>query len=211
MPADWTSLPVHAGLKSPSSCGSIAVYTKNSSNQNLVYEGYICPAAPEKVPLSALQPPPMPPREESFGQKYARLREKIIAEEARAEALAEIISENKRNRAAVSAASSKPGQSVVRVVPSTMTGREDAAVEPKQQIKAEAEATSESKNKPEYLRLFLQRTESNTDYPLPLEILDRRERLLPVPPEGGTEEFIPCFEPWESTVDLHCLYVDSGL
>ncbi|XP_044077319.1 uncharacterized protein LOC122887821 [Siniperca chuatsi] len=204
MPADWTTLPVHAGLQSPRSRNSIAVYTKKRSNKNLVYEGYICPTAPERVPMSMLHPPP---REESFGQKHAKLREKIRAEEAEAEAQAKIFSEDQRNRVADSAASSKPGRGVVKEKPSTMPGRE--ADESKQQIKEEAIATIESKNKPEHLNLSLQRTESNTGYPLPLEILDRRKRLLSIPPEGETEDFLYCFEPWENTVDIDCFYAES--
>lgn len=206
MPADWSTLPVHSGLQSRPPRESIAVYTMKMPEKNLVYEGYICPTAPENMSMAALQPPP---REESIGQKYARLREKIIAEEAKSEARAEMISELQRNRVVESAASSKPGQVGVKAEPRTMPGRGDTADKSKQQIKADAIVTSESKNKPEPLNQYFQRTESNTDYPLPVEILDRRERLLPEPPGGGAEEFICCFEPWENTVDSDCFYVSD--
>lgn len=187
MPAEWTTLPLHAGLRPPLR-DSIAVYTMKMPRKKLVYEGYICPVAPEKMSMSYLRPPPSG---ESFGQKYTRLREKIIAEEAEAKAWAEI-SEHQRNRAADSAASSKPGQVVVRAEPSATPGREDAADELKRQIGAEAAATSEIKIKPE---------ESNTDFSFPFEILDRIECLVAEPPEGGTEESKCCFEPWEDTMD----------
>ncbi|KAI3373300.1 hypothetical protein L3Q82_006599 [Scortum barcoo] len=206
MPADWTSLPVHAGFESSSSSDSIAVYTR--SKHKLIYDGYICPAAPKNMPLSALQPPPKPPREETFGQKYARLREKIIAEEATAEALAQIISEDKRKAAADCAASSETGQTVVKVEPCIEPERQETADESKRQIKAEPEVTSKSETKPVFLNLSLQRMETNTDYPLPLEILDRREPLLPVSPAGVLEDFQYCFESLENTVDLDCLYLD---
>lgn len=202
MPADWATLPVHTGFQSTPRRDSIAVYTKNWRDRNLVYEGFICPPAPEKLSLSALQ---LPPRQESFGKKYARLQEKIRAEEAEAEAQKKVISEDERNSVADNAASSKPEEGVVKAELSAMPGREDTADESKQQLKAEAEATSESKNKPEHLNLSLQRTESSGDYPLPLEILDRRESLLPVPLEVGTDTFLYCFEPWEDTVDMELL------
>ncbi|XP_031164010.1 uncharacterized protein LOC116056031 [Sander lucioperca] len=183
MPADWATLPVFSDVSRQHGC--IAVYTKSRQDNSLVYEGYICPAAPEMLSMSAVQ---LPPRPESFAQKYERLLEKIRAEEAKAQAQEKI---------------SEAGQGVVRAEPNPMPGSEDTADESKQQIKAEA--TSETKNKSEHLNLSLQRTESNTDYPLPLEILDRRESLLPVAPEGGTEEFFLCLEPWEDTVDMEFL------
>ncbi|XP_039633894.1 uncharacterized protein LOC120544314 [Perca fluviatilis] len=198
MPADWANLPVFSDVSRQHDC--IAVYTKSRRDNSLAYEGYICPAAPETLSMSAVQ---LPPRPESFAKKYERLLEKIGAEEAKAKAQEKIISEEERNSVADSAANSEAGQGVVRAEPNPMPGSEDTADESKQQIKAEA--TCEIKNKSEHLNLSLQRTESNTDYPLPLEILDRRESLLPVPPEGGTAEFFLCLEPWEDTVDMEFL------
>ncbi|XP_038565009.1 uncharacterized protein LOC119895776 isoform X1 [Micropterus salmoides] len=199
MPAEWITLPVHTGLRLPPTRNSISVYTKKQSN-SLTYEGFIVPPAPVKVPMSALQ---APPREESFGKKYATLLEQIRAEEAEAEAQTKIISEHQKNRMAESAASSKPGKGVVKEEPSNTPCCEYTADESKQQMKEVI--ASESQNKPQHLNWSLQRTESNTDYLLPLEILDRRERLLP-PPKGETEDFVYCFEPWESTVDVDSLY-----
>ncbi|XP_032389970.1 uncharacterized protein LOC116700688 [Etheostoma spectabile] len=190
MPEEWATLPVFSEASRQHGC--IALYTKSRRDHSLVYEGYIHPDAPKKLSRSALQ---LPPRTESFAQKHERLLEKIRAEEAEAKAQEKIISEEERN--------SVGGQGVVRAEPAPMPGIKDTADESKQQIKAEA--TSETKNKSELLNLSLQRTESNTDYPLPQEILDRRESLLPVPLEGGTEEFFLCLEPWEDTIDMELL------
>ncbi|XP_034746909.1 uncharacterized protein LOC117956122 isoform X2 [Etheostoma cragini] len=180
MPAEWATLPVFSGASRQQDC--IALYTRSRKAHSLVYEGYIRPGAPEKLSRSALQPPPKPG---SFAQKYERLLEKIRAEKAGTKAEEKI---------------SVAGQGVVRAEPDPMQGSEDTADESKQQIKAEA--TSGTKNKSELLNLSLQRTESNTNYPLPLEILERRESLLPVPLKGGTEEFFLCLEPWEDTMDM---------
>ncbi|XP_059208189.1 uncharacterized protein LOC131987061 [Centropristis striata] len=178
MPADWTTLPVHSDIQATPRRESIAVYAKRPRNQNLVYEGFICPPSLEKLYMSGFM---LPPKEESFAKKYEILQEKIRAEEAEAEALKKVISEDKRSTMAQSAASSKPGQGVVRAQPSTTPGCEDTA-----------------KKIPVHLNTFLQWTESNNDYPLPEEILNGREGLSP----GGAECY---FEPMVDTVDTDFL------
>ncbi|XP_044227098.1 uncharacterized protein LOC122995796 [Thunnus albacares] len=200
IPPEWTTLPVHTGLESGPPPDSVAVYTKHGPSKKLVYEGYICPSAPENVPMTVLQPPPWPQKEENFGKKYARLLERIRAEEAETKA------------------SSQPEQGVVKAVSST-TPSHTADVSA-QQTNAKAAATTESKNKTntskeqtESLNLPLQKTKSNSDYPLPLEILDRRESFLPAPTEEGKEESTYYFVPWESmNIDLlDCDKLDSSL
>ncbi|XP_056254070.1 uncharacterized protein LOC130182900 [Seriola aureovittata] len=196
MPPGWTTLPVCPRLPHPPPQDSIAVYTKNGLNKNLIYEGYICPKAPEKLSMSALLAPQKQQRQLSFGQKYEKLQEKIRAEEAEADAQERNMSEDQKSREADSAASSQPGRGVVKAELSTMSGGEDTADESKPQIKEEAAFTSES--------------ESNINYPLPFEILDMRESFLPALATGGTEEFMYYSEPCETTVDtdfLNCLCI----
>ncbi|KAM7373961.1 hypothetical protein PAMP_006645 [Pampus punctatissimus] len=181
IPSDWTSLPVQTDLQSAPPPNSVAVYTNSGPNKTLVYEGYICPPDSEKMPVTDLQPPPWPPKEENFGKKYARLLEKIRAEEAAAKA------------------NSQP-ERVVKAVSSTTPG--DTTVVSTQQINADAGATSERKNityaskeQPERLNLPLQRMKSNSNYCLPVEILDSREDFIPEQVEGETEEFMFHFDP----------------
>ncbi|XP_010729414.2 uncharacterized protein LOC104919177 [Larimichthys crocea] len=171
MPAEWTSLPVHADPESSPSPSKIAVYRKRGRKRALVYEGYICPPAHRNVPMSKLQPPP---RQESFGMKYQRLMEKIRAE---AEAQTKITLEQQMNK------NSSTNVVVAEEEPSIMPGHEDSADESKLQKKEEAIATSET----------------NTDCPLPLVTFERRESLLPAPSVSGTEEVLDCFEPLEDT------------
>lgn len=182
IPPNWTSLPVQTDLESAPPPDSVAVYTKTGPGKTLVYEGYICPSVPENMPITVLQSPPWPPKEENFGKKYARLLEKIRAEEAEAKA------------------KSQSEQGVVKAVSNSTPS--DTAVASTQQMDTEAAATSESNNKTHSSKeqtklpnLPVQRTMFNSDYPLPLEILERRESFLPAPAE---EEFSYYFEPWES-------------
>lgn len=179
MPPGWSTLPVHRGLQSHPPRDSIAVYTKNEPDKKLIYEGYICPTAPEMLPVSALQPPPTPPREMAFGMKYALLQEKIRKEQAEAE-MQRRISEVVRSREAHCATTSKPDAGVVETEPSTMPCCDDTA--DGRQIKTEP-------------------AESNSNYPFPFEILEQSERLCPSQAYRGREEFEYCFEPWEDIWD----------
>lgn len=167
-------------------CDSIAVYTKNQLDKSLIYEGYICPTSPETLPVSALQPPP---REQGFAKKYTMLQEKIRMEEKESEIQRRIISEGERHRKADCAANSQPEKGVVKAEPSTVLCCNNTADKLKQQIKPGP-------------------AKSDSNYLLPFEILEQRERLIPAPADRETEEFAYCSEPWESTVDttiLDCL------
>ncbi|KAM7397568.1 hypothetical protein PAMA_005737 [Pampus argenteus] len=154
IPSAWTSLPVQTNLQSVPPPDSVAVYKNSGLNRTLVYEGYICPSDPEKMHVTDLQPPPVPPKEENFGKKYARLLEKIRAEEAAAKA------------------NSRPERVVKTVSSTTQT---DRAVVSTQQMDADAGATGArtnshaSKEQPERRNLPLQRTKSNSSYSLPVE------------------------------------------
>lgn len=188
MPPDWTTLPVHHELQYRPPRDSIAVYTKNEVDKSLIYEGYICPTSPKTLHVSALQPPP---RELDFRKKYAMLQEKIKEEETEAEIQSTNISEVERHRKADSAENSKSEESVVKAEPSTVLCCNNTDDKLKQQIIAEPAS-------------------SNSNYPLPFEILEQREWLLPAPVD---REFAYCFEPWESTVDmtiLDCLHVKTA-
>ncbi|KAG8008478.1 hypothetical protein GBF38_019651 [Nibea albiflora] len=168
MPADWTSLPVRADPESPPSPNQIAVYRKRGRGQKrtLVYEGYIRPPAQTSTPMSKLH---LPPRLGSFRMKHQRLLEKIKAE---SEAETKIALEQQMNK-------DSSTNIIAEEEPSIMPGPDES----KLQKKVEAIATSET----------------DTDCPLPLVALGRRERLLSAPSESGTEENLECFEPLEDT------------
>ncbi|XP_026228678.1 uncharacterized protein LOC113170696 [Anabas testudineus] len=177
MPPGWASLPLHHGFHFRPPQDSIGVYTKNELDQNLIYEGYICPTSPETLPVSALQPPP---RELDYAKKYAILQDKIRAEETEAEIQRRIISEIQRHRVTCCAAHSKAEDGVVKAEPSTV----ESCVKSKQQKQIESE-------------------ESNSNCVLPFEMLEQGENSWPEPAESSTDEFEYHFEPWESTMDLN--------
>ncbi|XP_074468002.1 uncharacterized protein LOC141753336 isoform X1 [Sebastes fasciatus] len=201
MPADWDTLPVYSGVDATIRRDSFAVYTKNRGGRSLVYEGYVRPPTPEELSMSTVL---RPPRQETFTKKYKTLLQKIRADEAEAEAQEHITLEYERGSVAGFAASSDPREGViVRAEPRTTPGVEETADGSEQQIE------TEKRNKAENPNVSLQRTKSNTDYSLPMEILDRRESFHPAPPGGGTGEILS-FTSWDIEYKelLNLLYAD---
>lgn len=182
MPPGWTTLPMDPRWPPPTR-EAIAVYTKIGLTKHLTYEGFICPRAHEKMPLSAFMTSP-DQTEMRFGKKYEMLKAKIRAEEAEAEAEARHVPEDQKSGDTNSAASSELGQSV-KVELSTMSDDEDVADESKQWIKEEATFTSGS--------------ESIVNYPLHFD----GDSLHPA--LGGTgerQDFMFGFDPWDIIGDM---------
>ncbi|XP_047463392.1 uncharacterized protein LOC125021386 [Mugil cephalus] len=211
MPAEWENLTVHRNVMFPPK-GSIGVYRKHKKQEKLVCQGYICPTDPEKMHMSALQPPLVLPRRHRLGYKYAKLTERIRVEEG-ADILSKIL-KSQRNRVD-SASSSKPveddipAESTTTITASAIVPESgDIPIETNLQpypdvdiAQAVCAGPSGSVNKPDHLNMSVQRS-VNMDYPPSSDIQDRREHIPPAHDEGWTKDFIRCMETWTNAEDM---------
>ncbi|CAJ1063379.1 uncharacterized protein LOC117956122 isoform X2 [Xyrichtys novacula] len=180
IPEEWARLPLVRSRKFPLPCNSVAVYWPITSSREVVYAGHICPKSSQEMPESALKPPL---KNAPLREKLLKLKEKNKADEALTEAI------SKLHRDLNFSTSINPEPKAIKEKESS---NEDPPDEPEMETHAEPEAPSGRENTPQLV----------TNYPLPYDILDQRERLLPPPWSEGSH--------FEAIVDLDSLYMELG-